>query len=223
MPTENPKISAYVPQVVYDKFLEFKSDKNISMSQAATLVFAEFFGVDLSNSSEPQSFTSGLPDRVKFLEEQFELLIQRVDLVQSTSKPLESSDIPKVSATQEDKRLDSKSGYRQTEITDILVSDNNSSDDIDSLLSRLNSRPLKGKMLSLRLGMNPSVLSTKKGKLKDSPTEFEDWLQSKDVDSVRWCLIAENGKFKGYAPVDDTSEDKLVLLSQWLKKFDYEL
>ena len=43
MPTENPKISAYVPRNVYDHLLAFKSDRGLSVSQAVIVILEEYF------------------------------------------------------------------------------------------------------------------------------------------------------------------------------------
>ena len=46
MPTDNPKISLYVPQQIYDRFRDFQQEQNLSMSQAGTVVLAEYFGLE---------------------------------------------------------------------------------------------------------------------------------------------------------------------------------
>jgi hypothetical protein len=43
MPTENPKVSAYVPQALKDRLKQFREERNISESQAVTIVLAEYF------------------------------------------------------------------------------------------------------------------------------------------------------------------------------------
>jgi len=93
MPTENPKISAYVPQVIYDRFKEFKEERNLSFSQAATEVFAEYFGINLADNSTKE-YTGGLPDRLAQLEQtvsdlkqSYIWLTQKLDLIQSTGSP----------------------------------------------------------------------------------------------------------------------------------------
>lgn len=44
MGTENPKVSAYVPQVMKDRLKEFRKEhNNISESQAVTIILAEYF------------------------------------------------------------------------------------------------------------------------------------------------------------------------------------
>lgn len=46
MPTDNPKVSGYVPKAVYDRLIQFKDERGVSISQAVTVVLAEYFGVD---------------------------------------------------------------------------------------------------------------------------------------------------------------------------------
>jgi len=93
MPTENPKISAYVPQVVYDRFKRFQEERGLSMSQAAIEVFAEYFGINLADSSTKEN-TGGLLDRMLQLEQlvadlkqSYIYLSQKVDYTQSTGEP----------------------------------------------------------------------------------------------------------------------------------------
>jgi hypothetical protein len=96
MPTENPKISAYVPQAVYDRFKQFQQERGLSMSQAATELFSEYFGINLADNSTSQ-FTSGLLDRVERLEELVTdlkqscvYLSEKVNFTESTSELLDT-------------------------------------------------------------------------------------------------------------------------------------
>ena len=45
MPTENPKVSGYIPQVVYDQLMTFKAERGLSVSQAVTAILEEYFGL----------------------------------------------------------------------------------------------------------------------------------------------------------------------------------
>lgn len=45
MPTENPKVSGYVPPVVFDRLMQFKSERGLSVSQAITVALEEYFGL----------------------------------------------------------------------------------------------------------------------------------------------------------------------------------
>ena len=69
MPTDNPKVSGYIPQHVYDRFKTFCEERGISMSQAVAVIFAEYFGLDLL--VKQSSSTSGLlVERVGLLEQE---------------------------------------------------------------------------------------------------------------------------------------------------------
>jgi len=44
--TDNPKVSGYVPQVVYDQLMQFKTFRGLkSVSMAVTAVFEEYFNL----------------------------------------------------------------------------------------------------------------------------------------------------------------------------------
>ena len=45
MPTENPKVSGYIPQPVYDQLMQFKAERSLSVSQAVTTILEEYFGL----------------------------------------------------------------------------------------------------------------------------------------------------------------------------------
>lgn len=224
MPTENPKISAYVPQVVYDEFIKFRDEKGLSMSQAATVIFADYLGVDLSNLSEPQQTTGGLPTRIDTLEKAFFELTQKVDLINTTSRLQTQAVIQPLASFQEAEPAveplhelpDEPLEHRQTEIGDILTPDDNSSVNLSNLLSNLKGSPLQGKILAKRLSVSPSKISHEKGRL--GKEAFKGWLQSLDPDDIKWLYVNEGAKFRGYIPADDTPQDKLELLSEWVQK-----
>ena len=46
MPTDNPKVSGYVPQAIYDRLIQFKDEQGVSVSQAITIVLAEYFEIE---------------------------------------------------------------------------------------------------------------------------------------------------------------------------------
>ena len=69
MSTDNPKVSGYVPQHIYDRFKNFCEERGISMSQAVTVIFAEYFGLDLS-VKQNSSTSRPLVERVGLLEQE---------------------------------------------------------------------------------------------------------------------------------------------------------
>jgi len=45
MPTDKPKISSYVHQAIYDRFVEFQQEQGCSMSEATEIILAKFFDI----------------------------------------------------------------------------------------------------------------------------------------------------------------------------------
>lgn len=73
MPTENPKVSAYIPQHIFNLFKAFYEERNLSMSQAVGLIFAEYFGVDQEVNHLGR--TGLVLDRLQLLEEKVSNLL----------------------------------------------------------------------------------------------------------------------------------------------------
>jgi hypothetical protein len=94
MTTDNKKISAYVPDVVYNRFIQYKDEHKLSMSQAAIEIFAVYFGINLNPTISSES-TGELLRRVDTLEKEiadlkqsYVSLFKKVDLMQSIDEPL---------------------------------------------------------------------------------------------------------------------------------------
>lgn len=51
MGTNNPKVSAYVPQPIKDRLTKFREQRNLSESQAVTTILAEYFQMEQSTDS----------------------------------------------------------------------------------------------------------------------------------------------------------------------------
>lgn len=96
MPTENPKISAYVPRIVHDAFRDYQQKRGLSMSQAVIEIFVEYFGLNLE--APLQEFTGGLAGRLIQIEQSLaelkELyfnLASQVEIIHTTSELLDDS------------------------------------------------------------------------------------------------------------------------------------
>lgn len=155
MPTENPKISAYVPQSIYDRFKQFQEERGLSMSQATTELIAEYFGINLKEEIANQ-FTGELPSRLLRVEQELTELRQlcldlssKIDL-QTTSKLY--SELPNSVVTNEitnhiagELRLNNYSIAEIVENNELPISthlefiDNSLANLTDQLNSRLNS------------------------------------------------------------------------------------
>lgn len=71
MPTDNPKVSAYVPQSIKDRLKAFREERDISESQALILILAEYFGMPEALARSPQGNHAGgvTLARIEALEE----------------------------------------------------------------------------------------------------------------------------------------------------------
>jgi len=77
MGTDNPKISAYVPQILKDRLKEFREGRdNISESQAVTIILAEYFQIpEVLGRSLTGSLVGGVTlARIEALEEKLATL-----------------------------------------------------------------------------------------------------------------------------------------------------
>jgi hypothetical protein len=75
MTTENPKISAYVPQPLFDRFKEYQEASNASMSSAIISILATFFQTDTQgNRTVDIRDFQALEERVKKIEASFQRL-----------------------------------------------------------------------------------------------------------------------------------------------------
>ncbi|MEY3333603.1 MAG: hypothetical protein RLZZ176_1903, partial [Cyanobacteriota bacterium] len=94
MPTDNKKISAYVSDVIYDRFVQFQKEHKLSMSKAAIEIFAAYFEINLNSTvstesnSELQSRVVTLEKEMSDLKQSYINLFKKVDLMQSTNELL---------------------------------------------------------------------------------------------------------------------------------------
>lgn len=114
MPTDNKKIGAYLPDVVFDCFTQFQRKHNLSASKAVIQIFTDYFGINLNPTISSES-TGELLSRVDTLEKELsglktylKLLSERVDLIQSTSEPLISKFVEVPVSKDIDSKLNSK-------------------------------------------------------------------------------------------------------------------
>ena len=216
MPTKNPKISAYVPQEIYDKFKAFQEERNLKMSQAVAVILAEYFELNhvitQSKGVEVGGVTLG---RLEALEKKLE---DFVDLVEQRLQDFSSSLPSEIS-------VDQGGDDAGQPLLDILSEMESKSSSESELLGKLlinqteefEIKPISATKLSkLRFGLSaPSV--SKAGK-RYSAEEFTEWTKSKDPDGIAWRYIEE--PTKGYLPVEELSDELMSKLLEWVKKND---
>jgi hypothetical protein len=114
MGTDNPKVSAYVPQVLKDRLKEFREERNnISESQAVTIILAEYFQMPdvLGRSPEIGGVGGVTLARMEALEREFSSFAKSVEqrlqelaeLIKKPGEPLvdQSKPIEEVIDTQQ--------------------------------------------------------------------------------------------------------------------------
>ena len=202
MPTDNPKISAYVPQVVYDHFDEFRRESGLSMSQSAAVIFAKFFGLeDVAKEITGESTTDDSAlDRIKLLESQVDALFKKLgELESKSSSELPSNPLPgepDVSDIHTGNLLEGLLGGLPTQVTSIMGK---------TLIKRLIA-PSTGKNIS------QSKLSIESKKATD---DFRQWTGELDIDNIQW---EHKGKGLGYVPVSELSDELRSRLLQWIEE-----
>lgn len=74
MGTDNPKVSAYVPQAIKDRLKEFRLEHSLSESQAVIAILAEYFGIALTRSPEGLMAEGVTLSRLESLEKKLDSL-----------------------------------------------------------------------------------------------------------------------------------------------------
>jgi hypothetical protein len=238
MPTENPKISAYVPQAVYDRFKQYQEESGLSMSQAAINIFAQFLGVEVEVSGDVTKIGGVTPGRfqdliqevqdltqeVQNLKVQLEEVLSKVDYLNSTNKPQDDtveheenkSELPKPI----DKPIEVEPISEEKEIEVVHKDQPENDTDRPQLILQgelLNELPfLSGRDLALRLNVSTSKLTvTKSEKLLD---DFIDWSKEKDPDQVGWSYKPKaKGRGVDYLPSSELSDELKSKLLRWIK------
>lgn len=88
MSTDNPKISAYVPQALYDRFKQFQDEQSLSMSQAVIVLFAEYFGLEqvIKNVSDEVIIGNITLPRIEKIEQQLSQILLDVEELKTTKQ-----------------------------------------------------------------------------------------------------------------------------------------
>lgn len=208
MPTDNPKISLYVPQQVYDRFKEFQQKQDLSMSQAGIVILAEYFGIKETVKEITEGTTIGgvtladfqeLKDKVQKLEYQW--LNQKVDYEKTTSSLLT------------EKRSEEQNLPQETQLEIEMLSDQQV--DVSTTLINVN-------MLARRLGYkNKKSVQNKKSFVykqeKDkADSDFLEWTTKKDRDEIGWLPIQLDNKRTAYFPPQKISSELASKLREWI-------
>src|SRR4028118_2084942 len=171
MGTDNPKVSAYVPQALKDRLKGFREERNISESQAVTIILAEYFQMPevLGRSLEGIAVGGVTLARMEALEQQVQQLLE--DKTSGSSSRSELSDrvpigIEEILTITADvtKRLE----LIESQLAEVKVEESE-----EGSVSTVE--------LAKRLGVASSTVSHRKPK-----PDFTEWTRSKDPAGHGW-------------------------------------
>ena len=243
MATDNPKISLYVPQQIYDRFKEFTTERDLTMSQAGIAILAEYFGLQEETRKNVvggvtlEAFQE-LKEELKVLQElreELKSLKERVNYLETQNSPLKNSIKVELAPTiSEPQNNNSKNNVDQeSEGTgeDKQYEEYKENSNLQlNLLSELKEIKLEAKHLALRLaGSDPKVssrqIASKAGTImkKESTKEFIDWTQQRDPSNVGWDIWKNPDGRKNrvgyplyyYVP-HNPSKEQIESLREWL-------
>jgi hypothetical protein len=227
MPTNNPKISAYVPQVVYDRFEQFRKESGLSMSQSAIVIFAKYFGLE----DIAKGVTGGITtddsalDRIKALESQVDDLFKKFSELEN-----KSTGEPSIFVGSEPEIEPIVTDINENILGELLIElPAKKVDESDTKISGLQGEllkeppvqinPIKGKTLAKRLispktdkSITTSLLSTENQKSFD---HFYQWTMDLDIDNIGWEF---KGRSVGYIPVGKLSSELHSKLLRWIQE-----
>jgi hypothetical protein len=228
MTTNNPKISAYVPQAVYDRFEQFRKESGLSMSQSAIVIFAKYFGLeDIANgvAGEITTDNSAL-DRIKILESQVDDLYKKFsELEDESSSELSSPIVLEETKEASDSLSEDIPSEPLNELpiqkgdTPSLSLDGLQGELLSEPLAQVQINPIRGNILARRLiqpekkeQIPESKLSTEN---KKSIDHFYQWTMSLDIDHIGWEY---KGRKIGYIPVGELSSELHSKLLKWIQE-----
>ena len=191
MPTNNPKISLYVPQEIYNRFKIFKEKRNLSMSQAGIIILAEYFGIEETIKEITERTTVGGVTLAEFedLKNRVLELEKKVEYKKSTSKPQGKNP--------------TASGSLQLNLP-------------SEPLKNIGLKGISIDLLEKRLiSSNRSQILKNLQRYKNTPDKFFNWSRKKDFDKIGW--IPEAGGDK-YIPGANLSDVFLNKLKVWIKE-----
>lgn len=223
MPTDKPKVSAYVPQPVKDSLVAFEKERNISESQAVTVILAEYFGLKSQINHVPDgSIVGGVTlSEFKELREKVEFLLSAVSSLQSNllgtpNTQAHSKNEKPVIKVKVEEVLDIPNNTEDSQTPETKESD---SKPFYNLLSEPLYKLVSGRVLSAqRFKLGKDTVAGKKKSLldKDSLDSFIKWTRGVDPDKIAW--EPSGNPVKGYVPVGELTSEQQSSLLKWMEE-----
>jgi hypothetical protein len=221
MPTDNPKISLYVPQQIYDRFKSFQEENKLSMSQAGIVILAEYFGIKETIKEITEGTTVGGVTLAEFeqIKQRLEQLENKVEQFKTTSRPpIKNQSIDKLIENKPNK-LSEQQLFEQT--TDDVKQEECDRPQAQLELIQEELISISFSLLAKRLKVkNPKSVGNKRSEVyknnnPNAEAEFYEWSRKKDFDNIGWKPIKEGARVN-YIPRDKLSDELLSKLRKWI-------
>lgn len=222
MATENPKVSAYVPQAIKDRLTQFREERNISESQAVTNILAEYFEMTEVLGRSPDGAGGVTLAGMEAIEAR---LSSFMELVESRLVALENTAQNKSEPPVVQERPPESSQFTNSlpnePLAEILPEIKPHEQDISEIPLNLLGEPLQGispipgiKLSKLRFGRpEAAIAGIKRSK---SVEELTEWTRKYDPDGIAWKFV--ESPTKGYVPVEELSSELKSKLLSWIKE-----
>jgi hypothetical protein len=205
MPTDNPKISLYVPQQIYNRFKSFQEERKLSMSQAGIVIIAEYFGIEETIKEITEGTTIGGVTLAEFeqLKQKIEELRELVNVNRTDIDNLSSEN--QLKKVNQNKTASSLPEQKRVE---------NSKPQLELLSESSIIKPIPASHLCVkRFGLGRDTLASYKR--KHTQEELAAWTKEKDPDNIAWALSLDK---KGYIPKPEPQGELLNKLQNWIKE-----
>lgn len=222
MATENPKVSAYVPQPIKDRLTQFRAERNVSESQAVTTILAEYFEMTEVLGRSPDGMGGVTLAGMQVIETR---LATFMELVESRLAVLENASQNKNELPVIHERLpenkQSTSSLPSDSLPEIQPETQPEEQETSEIPLNLLGEPLEEikpipgiKLSKLRFERPESAIAG--AKRSKSIEEFTQWTKDKDPDHIAWQFVET--PIKGYVPAEELSSELKSRLLKWIKK-----
>jgi hypothetical protein len=202
MGTKNHRVAGYLPSSVYERFQQFKVERQFGDSQVLIHILSEYFGV---NQSVAHSELPNVLERVERLESSLltiksEMLddLKRVLLMELGSQTL-MAETPSSQRHDEPIFMDSQLSVSEgcIDVTHQVTHSELINESPSESPSPQGGIACLAIDLSKRFECGQSTIAARK---KDAPDRFAEWTSTKDPDRISWKFNSESGTF---SPIGD--------------------
>lgn len=234
MGTNNPKVSAYVPQAIKDRLKRFTKENDLSESQAVTEILAQYFGMAEVLGKSSQETVGVTLGRMEALEQGFASFTESVDRrLQELGESIKMLSELGVDPGRQEEVINSQQTINQVsellahseaiqlELHQVKDLDIDTPPDELPVKVELPSdpqeeiKPIPGTKLSeIRFGRSKDTIAGVKRKM--SLEKFTEWTREQDPDNIAWVYVESPAK--GYIPTDELPGELKSKLLAWIKE-----